>query len=90
MLRAATPLRCELSADTIPQVSSDDTDSVVEDAQNALNEARARLAESVRHVAIDARLLVNLRAELERSEFRSCRPAARSSIVEPIECANAK
>ena len=45
MLRAATPLRCELSADTIPQVSSDDTDSVVEDAQNALNEARARLAE---------------------------------------------
>ena len=45
MLRAATPLRCELSADTIPHVSSDDTDSVVEDAQNALNEARARLAE---------------------------------------------
>ena len=45
MLRAATPLRCELSADTIPQVSSDDTDSVVEDAQNALNAARARLAE---------------------------------------------
>ena len=26
-------------------MSSDDTDSVVEDAQNALNEARARLAE---------------------------------------------
>lgn len=45
MLRAATPLRDELSADTIPQVSSDDTDSVVEDAQNALSDTRARLAE---------------------------------------------
>ena len=43
--RAATPLRDELSADTIPQVSSEDTESVVEDAQNALNDARARLAE---------------------------------------------
>ena len=44
-LRAATPLRDELSADTIPQVSSEDTESLVEDAQNALNDARARLAE---------------------------------------------
>jgi hypothetical protein len=44
-LGAATPLRDELSADTIPQVSSEDTESVVEDAQNALNDARARLAE---------------------------------------------
>ena len=44
-LRAVTPLRDELSADTIPQVSSEDTDSVVEDAQKALSEARARLAE---------------------------------------------
>jgi hypothetical protein len=34
-----------LSADTIPHVSSEDTESVVEDAQTALNEARARLAE---------------------------------------------
>ncbi len=45
MLQAATPLRDELSADTLPQVSSEDTDSVVEDAQNALNDARARLAD---------------------------------------------
>jgi hypothetical protein len=43
--QAATPLRDELSADTIPQVSSEDTESVVEDAQNALNDARARLVE---------------------------------------------
>ena len=43
--QAATPLRDELSADTIPHVSSEDTESVVEDAQNALNDARARLAE---------------------------------------------
>jgi hypothetical protein len=34
-----------LSADTLPHVSSDDTDSVVEDAQSALNDARARLAD---------------------------------------------
>lgn len=45
VLGAATPLRYELSADTLPQVSSEDTESVVEDAQNALNDARARLAE---------------------------------------------
>jgi hypothetical protein len=45
VLRAATPLRGELSADTLPQVSSEDTESVVEDAQSALSEARARLAE---------------------------------------------
>jgi hypothetical protein len=45
VLSPATPLRDELSADTIPQVSSEDTDSVVEDAQKALNEARARLAD---------------------------------------------
>jgi uncharacterized protein with GYD domain len=45
VLQAATPLRAELSADTLPQVSSDDTESVVEDAQSALSEARARLAE---------------------------------------------
>jgi hypothetical protein len=45
VLQAATPLRAELSADTIPQVSSEDTESVVDDAQSALNEARARLAE---------------------------------------------
>jgi hypothetical protein len=45
LLQAATPLRDELSADTIPQVSSEDTESVVEDAQNALNDARDRLAE---------------------------------------------
>ena len=45
VLHAATPLRSELSADTIPHVSSEDTESVVEDAQNALNDARARLAE---------------------------------------------
>ena len=45
MLQAATPLRDELSADTIPHVSSEDTESLVEDAQNALNDARARLAE---------------------------------------------
>lgn len=43
--RQPTPLRSELSADTLPQVSSEDTDSIVEDAQNALNDARARLAE---------------------------------------------
>ena len=43
--QAATPLRDELSADTIPHVSSEDTESVVEDAQNAFNDARARLAE---------------------------------------------
>ena len=42
---ATTPLRDELSADTIPHVSSEDTESVVEDAQNALKDARARLAE---------------------------------------------
>ena len=42
---AVTPLRDELSADMIPHVSSEDTESVVEDAQNALNDARARLAE---------------------------------------------
>lgn len=34
-----------MSADTIPHVSSEDTESLVEDAQNALNDARARLAE---------------------------------------------
>ena len=45
MLQAATPLRDELSADTIPHVSSEDTESLVEDAQNALNDARARLAD---------------------------------------------
>ena len=45
VLGASTPLRYELSADTLPQVSSEDTESVVEDAQNALNDARARLAE---------------------------------------------
>ena len=45
MLQAATPLRDELSADTIPHVSSDDTESVVEDVQNALNDAKARVAE---------------------------------------------
>jgi uncharacterized protein with GYD domain len=45
VLQAATPLRDELSVDTIPQVSSEDTESVVEDAQKALSEARARLAE---------------------------------------------
>ena len=45
MLRAATPLRDELSAGTIPQVSSEDTESVVEDAQNAINDVRAGLAE---------------------------------------------
>ena len=45
VLRAATPLRDELSVDTIPHVSSEDTESVVEDAQKALNEARGRLAE---------------------------------------------
>jgi len=44
-LQAATPLRDELSLATIPQVSSEDTDSVVEDAQKALSEARARLGE---------------------------------------------
>lgn len=44
-LRAATPLRDELLVDTIPQVSSEDTESVVEDAQKALNEARARLGD---------------------------------------------
>jgi len=42
---ARTPLRDELSADTIPQVSSEDTESLVEDAQNAINDVRARLAE---------------------------------------------
>jgi hypothetical protein len=42
---AATPLRAQLSADTLPQVSSDDTDSVMEDAEKALHDARARLAE---------------------------------------------
>ena len=51
-LRAATPLRDELSADTIPQVSSEDTESVVEDAQNALNDARARLAEVPAEVVV--------------------------------------
>ncbi len=30
---------------TIPHVSSEDTESVVEDAQNALNDARTRVAE---------------------------------------------
>ena len=45
MLQAATPLRDELSSDTIPHVSSEDTESVVEDAQNALNDARTRVAE---------------------------------------------
>jgi hypothetical protein len=44
-LRAAAPLRLSCLADTIPHVSSDDTDSVVEDAQKALNDARARLVE---------------------------------------------
>jgi len=43
--RSSTPLRDELSADTIPQVSSEDTESMVEDAERALNDARARLAE---------------------------------------------
>ena len=45
VLSPATPLRDELSADTIPHVSSEDTDSVVDDAQRALSDARARLAE---------------------------------------------
>src|SRR3954451_12645868 len=42
---SSTPLRNELSADTLPHVSSEDTESLVEDAQNAISDARARLAE---------------------------------------------
>ena len=35
---SSTPLRNELSADTLPHVSSEDTESMVEDAQNAISD----------------------------------------------------